>query len=98
MDWKKNRAGKRALLIQGARRIGKSTIVEEFAKNEYETYMLINFQSDLHRVEQLLKNDISDLDTFFRNPLHIVRINSWMNSRPNIRIRSEVLMSFTART
>lgn len=98
MDWKKNRAGKRALLVQGARRIGKSTIVEEFAKNEYETYMLINFQSDLHRVEQLLKNDISDLDTFFRNPLHIVRINPWMNSRPNIRIRSEVHMSFTART
>lgn len=67
MDWKKNWAGKRALLVQGARRIGKSTIVEEFAKNEYETYILINFQSDLHKVEQLFKKDISDLDTFFRN-------------------------------
>ena len=47
LDWKANWAGKRALLVQGARRIGKSTIVEEFAKNEYETYILINFQSDL---------------------------------------------------
>lgn len=67
LEWKKNWAGKRALLVQGARRIGKSTIVEEFAKNEYETYILINFQSDLGKVEQLFKNDISDLDTFFRN-------------------------------
>lgn len=67
LDWKANWAGKRALLVQGARRIGKSTIVEEFAKNEYETYILINFQTDLNKVEQLFKNDISDLDTFFRN-------------------------------
>ena len=67
VDWKANWGGKRALLVQGARRIGKSTIVEEFAKNEYETYILINFQSDLGKVEQLFKNDISDLDTFFRN-------------------------------
>lgn len=67
LDWKVNWAGKRALLVQGARRIGKSTIVEEFAKNEYETYLLINFQTDLNKVEMLFKNDISDLDTFFRN-------------------------------
>lgn len=67
LDWKANWAGKRALLVQGARRIGKSTIVEEFAKNEYETYILINFQTDLNKVEQLFKNDISDLNTFFRN-------------------------------
>lgn len=67
LDWKKNWAGKRALLVQGARRIGKSTIVEEFAKNEYESYILINFQTDLIKVQQLFKDDISDLDTFFRN-------------------------------
>ena len=67
LDWKANWVGKRALLVQGARRIGKSTIVEEFAKNEYETYILINFQTDLNKVEQLFKNDISDLNTFFRN-------------------------------
>lgn len=42
LEWKENWAGKRALLVQGARRIGKSTIVEEFAKNEYETYILLN--------------------------------------------------------
>ena len=67
MEWKKSWAGKRALLVQGARRIGKSTIVEEFAKNEYETYILINFQRGRDKVESLFKKDISDLDTFFRN-------------------------------
>lgn len=67
LDWKANWGGKRALLVQGARRIGKSTIVEEFGKREYKTYILINFQTDLNKVEQLFKYDISDLDTFFRN-------------------------------
>lgn len=67
LDWKTNWASERALIIQGARRIGKSTIVEEFAKNEYKSYILINFQSDLNRVESLFKNDLNDLDTFFRN-------------------------------
>lgn len=49
LDWKANWSEKRALLVQGASRIGKATIVEEFAKNEYETYILINFQSDINK-------------------------------------------------
>lgn len=44
LKWKKERDGETALLIEGARRIGKSTIVEEFAKNEYDSYILIDFQ------------------------------------------------------
>lgn len=43
VEWKENSNGKTALLIEGARRIGKSTIVEQFAKNEYEEYILIDF-------------------------------------------------------
>lgn len=66
LDWKNNWANERALLIQGARRIGKSTIVEEFGKKEYKSYILINFQSDLAKVKSLFENDISDLDSFFR--------------------------------
>lgn len=66
LDWKNNWANERALLIQGARRIGKSTIVEEFGKKEYKSYILINFQSDLAKVKGLFENDISDLDRFFR--------------------------------
>ena len=41
LDWKAKSNGDTALLIEGARRIGKSTIVEEFGKNEYESYLLV---------------------------------------------------------
>ena len=43
LTWKKETGGKKALLVEGARRIGKSTVVEEFAKNEYRSYILIDF-------------------------------------------------------
>lgn len=62
--WKEKSAGKTALLIEGARRVGKSTIAEEFARNEYENYLLIDFtkvSSDLIR----LFDDLSDLHYFF---------------------------------
>lgn len=65
IHWKENWAQSRALLVQGARRIGKSTIVEEFAKNEYASYILVNFQTDINKVRPLF-DDITDLDAFFR--------------------------------
>lgn len=43
--WKQNAQGKSALMIDGARRIGKSYIVEEFAKNEYKSYILVDFNN-----------------------------------------------------
>ena len=43
LAWKSETNGKKALLVEGARRIGKSTVVEEFAKNEYKSYILIDF-------------------------------------------------------
>lgn len=43
VDWKKNYADKYAVLLEGARRVGKSTIAEQFAKNEYKSYILIDF-------------------------------------------------------
>ena len=43
LEWKTNSNGKTALLIEGARRVGKSTVVEEFARKEYESYILIDF-------------------------------------------------------
>ena len=45
LKWKSEREGKTALLIQGARRIGKSTIAEEFARHEYKSYILIDFMT-----------------------------------------------------
>ena len=61
LKWKKERNGKSAILIQGARRIGKSTLVEEFASNEYESYILIDFAIAPIEVQELF-NDISDLN------------------------------------
>lgn len=64
VDWKKNAQGKSALLIQGARRIGKSTIAAEFAKNEYKSYILIDFSNIKPEVMALFQ-DMTDLDFFF---------------------------------
>ena len=64
LEWKKNSDGKTALLVEGARRIGKSTIVEEFAKNEYESYILIDFTKTSKEVLNLF-DDISDLNYIF---------------------------------
>lgn len=64
LQWKIERDGETALLIEGARRIGKSTIVEEFAKNEYESYILIDFSKTSSETNALFEN-LSDLDYIF---------------------------------
>ena len=64
LRWKADRDGETALLIQGARRAGKSTLAEEFAKNEYESYLMIDFTEASVEVKNLFK-DISDLDNLF---------------------------------
>ena len=58
-------SGKKALLIEGARRIGKSNICEEFGKNEYESYILIDFAKKDKEVEEYFEKYLNDLDTFF---------------------------------
>ena len=65
LDWKERRAGKTALLIDGARRVGKSFIVEAFAKKEYRSYILIDFFTASQDVKDLFENYLHDLDTFF---------------------------------
>lgn len=64
LAWKASSAGSTALLIEGARRIGKSTIVEEFARNEYEDYLFIDFANVPETIVKLF-DDISDLQYFF---------------------------------
>ena len=64
LEWKTESDGRTALLIDGARRVGKSTVVEEFAKNEYESYILIDFSRASKAVKELFE-DISDLDYLF---------------------------------
>lgn len=60
-EWKEQDNGSTALLIEVARRVGKSTIVEEFARNEYETYLLIDFSVASKAVKDAFQ-DISNLD------------------------------------
>lgn len=64
LKWKNEEEGRTALLIEGARRVGKSTIAREFGKNEYKSYLLIDFSKASRRVVELF-DDISDLDTLF---------------------------------
>ena len=65
LDWKNEAKGSKALLIEGARRIGKSTIAEEFAKNEYKSYLLIDFSTASDTIKSYFTSYINDLDTFF---------------------------------
>lgn len=66
LRWKTESAPKTALLIEGARRVGKSWIVEEFAKREYRSFILIDFNKVSKAVIDVFKNDLEDLDVFFR--------------------------------
>ena len=56
LEWKQVQNGKTAILIEGARRVGKSTLVEQFAKNEYESYILIDFNETSDEVKSLFNN------------------------------------------
>lgn len=64
LEWKNNDNGKSAILIKGARRVGKSTIAEVFAKNEYNSYILIDFTKCSPEIRSLFE-DISDLNRIF---------------------------------
>lgn len=64
LEWKHNRQGKTAILIEGARRVGKSTLAKQFAENEYESYVMIDFSIVREDVLELFDH-IDDLDYFF---------------------------------
>ncbi len=65
VSWKQNGAGKTALLIDGVRRVGKSYIAEEFAKAQYKSYILIDFNRASDEVKELFVHYLNDLDTLF---------------------------------
>lgn len=65
VKWKKEDAGCTAILIDGARRVGKSYIAEEFAKANYSTYILIDFNRVSKEITDLFLHYLNDLDTFF---------------------------------
>ncbi len=65
LHWKNTENGRVALLIDGARRVGKSYIVREFARNEYKSHILIDFNSAGKDIYDLFDNYVSDLDSLF---------------------------------
>ncbi|MBQ3658278.1 MAG: ATP-binding protein [Bacteroidales bacterium] len=71
LQWKRESNGETALLIEGARRVGKSTIVRQFAKNEYKSFALFDF-AKASKDEKALFDDLSDMDFFF-NRLRLLK-------------------------
>lgn len=93
--WKKDANGKKALLVEGARRIGKSTVVEEFAKNEYKSFILIDFAKAGADVKEYFHQHLNDLDTFYM--LLSVHFGIKLYERESIIIFDEVQMFPKAR-
>lgn len=65
LEWKEKDKGSCALLLDGARRVGKSYIAEQFGKNEYKSYLLIDFAHMQQEVREIFENDKNDFDLFF---------------------------------
>ena len=66
LNWKEETKGRKALLIEGARRVGKSTIAEKFAKEQYKSYILVDFNSASKKIRDNFDN-LNQLDIFFQN-------------------------------
>lgn len=92
--WKEESNGRTALLIEGARRVGKSTIVESFAKNEYASYILIDF-SVVGNDIKILFDDMSNLNYFFTSLQLYFRVE--LKERNSVIIFDEVQLCPKAR-
>ena len=94
LRWKAESNGETALLIEGPRRVGKSTIVKQFAQNEYDSYILIDF-AKASKSEKEIFSDLSDLDYFFTK-LKVLKGVS-LTDRKSVIIFDEVQKFPTAR-
>lgn len=95
LEWKNLSNGASAALVEGARRIGKSTIVREFAKNEYEDYLLLDFAREGRDIRDNFEENIGNLDVFFRN-LSLLKGKS-LPERKSVIIMDEVQLFPAAR-
>ncbi|MBQ4377549.1 MAG: ATP-binding protein [Bacteroidales bacterium] len=94
--WKENEQGKVALLIDGARRIGKSYIVEEFARSQYKSYLLIDFARAEQDVKDYFKSYRNDLDALFMHLSLQYRVKLY--SRESVIVFDEVQFCPEARS
>ena len=95
LDWKQQEKGRVAVLIDGARRVGKSYIVEEFAKREYKSYILLDFNKTSKDIRDLFDNYLSNLDMFFLLLQNITGVKLY--DRDSLIIFDEVQMHPKAR-
>ena len=95
LEWKKLSAGSSAILIEGARRIGKSTVAVEFAKNEYEDHLILDFAQEPKEVRQNFEENIGYPDVFFRN-LFLLKGRA-LPEKKSVIIMDEVQLFPTAR-
>lgn len=95
LEWKETSHGRSAILIEGARRVGKSTIAEAFARNEYDDYLLLDFALETRDIKQNFEDNIGDLDSFFRN-LFIIK-GKELPKRRSVIIFDEVQLFPVAR-
>lgn len=75
LEWKRRDSGRTAALIEGPRRVGKSTVAKAFAQNEYRTHILVDFSAASQSVGELFE-DVSDLDYLFYNCSCITEFSS----------------------
>lgn len=75
LKWKDESSDRYALMIEGARRVGKTTVVREFAINEYKSHIIIDFSKSTDEIRDLFKNHINDLDMFFFRLQAIFNVN-----------------------
>ncbi len=96
LKWKQERHGESAVLVNGARRVGKSYIVKKFAQEEYKSYILLDFNQVGKNIKDLFENYLDDLDTFF------VYLSSYANTtlypKESVIIFDEVQLFPRART
>ena len=94
LEWKRTAEGRSALLIEGARRIGKSTVTEAFAKNEYESYIMIDFAKASREIRELFE-DVSNLNYLFLQLQLRYRVD--LHERKSLIIFDEVQLCPKAR-
>ncbi len=95
IEWKEKSKGKTALLVDGARRVGKSYIAEEFARNNYKSYILIDFNRAGNDIKELFDKNLNDLNSFF---MYLsAAYNTKLFERDSIIILDEVQMYPRAR-
>lgn len=94
LRWKEESDGQTALLIKGARRIGKSTIAEEFARQEYKSHIIIDFSIADEAVKELFSH-ISDLNYFFLRIQSLFNVS--LHERQSVIVFDEVQLYPPAR-